>query len=478
MPSEVAVPALGLGRSNGVLAEWYLPDGAQVQPGDLVCRYETDHIAFEVEAEDAGTLRHRVAAGGRPAQGATAALILAPGEDEPAAPLATWGLDPHPVAAPEAAVEEAAAPDTEAAVVVRDEALPAAVPADGPGSGWDAFAGTGNGGFHWPSLDEDRREDDRRRSLRLFSRLTESEGADDTAAGDPGSGDADAPDGGPGIETWPAFAAPEDERESHGEADPGGWPADAAATLDDTSGWPADSRWGEAPAETPAPPSWGARAPFATAPPADDGAVDEDAIAAGTAPARDGTPPAVALPVPAAASVRVRVDLGGFRRLAPEFRTEWAARGIDVSETDVVVRAAGHALVAAGVSDNPVVHLVQPHARGEWRADIVSSTGALEATVREREAGPSGATPACTLYDFAAAGIEEAVAPLAPGQPLAFAIGAPGDRVLSREGGIFVVPAAAVTLTYDPAVVDPGTAAAIAAHLRDLAEAPYTLLAS
>ncbi len=82
MAIEVTVPRLGLGMKDGVIAEWYRPDGSMVEPGDAVYRLESEFIAFDVEAESAGLLRHLIESGSaRP--GAVVAYILSPGERVP-----------------------------------------------------------------------------------------------------------------------------------------------------------------------------------------------------------------------------------------------------------------------------------------------------------------------------------------------------------------------------------------------------------
>src|SRR5687767_15972818 len=68
---------------GGLVAEWYRPDGAAVQPGDPVCRIECAFVAFEVEAEKAGLLLHRRPAGSIERPGVVLGHILAAGEAVP-----------------------------------------------------------------------------------------------------------------------------------------------------------------------------------------------------------------------------------------------------------------------------------------------------------------------------------------------------------------------------------------------------------
>ncbi|MGI8927117.1 MAG: 2-oxo acid dehydrogenase subunit E2 [Tepidiformaceae bacterium] len=83
MPTEVLIPKLGMTMTEGTVAEWHVPDGATVQPGDLIYRLETEKIEFEVEAETAGTVRHIVPQGTALEPGAVVGYILAAGETLP-----------------------------------------------------------------------------------------------------------------------------------------------------------------------------------------------------------------------------------------------------------------------------------------------------------------------------------------------------------------------------------------------------------
>ena len=83
MPAVVAVPQLGRDMAGVVVAEWYRPDGAKVDVGELVCRIECDFVAVEVEAEAPGVLRHRRPAGSIERPGTVLAVLLAPGESMP-----------------------------------------------------------------------------------------------------------------------------------------------------------------------------------------------------------------------------------------------------------------------------------------------------------------------------------------------------------------------------------------------------------
>lgn len=118
MPAVVAVPQLGRDMAGGVVAEWYRPDGAKVDIGELVCRVECDFVAVEVEAEAPGVLRHRRPAGSIERPGAVLAVLLAPGESMPpedalATPDAVSPEQPFPASEPGAADEAAPLVDVE-----------------------------------------------------------------------------------------------------------------------------------------------------------------------------------------------------------------------------------------------------------------------------------------------------------------------------------------------------------------------------
>ena len=63
MAVSVELPDLGRDMAGGLVAEWYLPDGAAVGAGEPVCRVECAFVAYEVEAAESGLLRIRRPAG-------------------------------------------------------------------------------------------------------------------------------------------------------------------------------------------------------------------------------------------------------------------------------------------------------------------------------------------------------------------------------------------------------------------------------
>jgi pyruvate/2-oxoglutarate dehydrogenase complex dihydrolipoamide acyltransferase (E2) component len=60
---ELTMPKLGMSMTEGELAEWLVPDGAQVAEGQPIYSVESDKSTQEVEAPAAGVLRQIAAAG-------------------------------------------------------------------------------------------------------------------------------------------------------------------------------------------------------------------------------------------------------------------------------------------------------------------------------------------------------------------------------------------------------------------------------
>jgi hypothetical protein len=107
--------------AGGLVAEWYLPEGASVGPGDLVCRLECEFVAVEIEAQAGGLLHHRKPAGSVERPGTVIGMLLAPGEspaDDPPRPDSTTpaapGLEPVTAASDPAAPAESGPPSPSA----------------------------------------------------------------------------------------------------------------------------------------------------------------------------------------------------------------------------------------------------------------------------------------------------------------------------------------------------------------------------
>ncbi|MCZ6887391.1 MAG: 2-oxo acid dehydrogenase subunit E2 [Gammaproteobacteria bacterium] len=83
MPTEIYLVKVGMTMTEGTVEEWYVADGATVEPGDLLYRLETEKVNLDVDAEIAGIVRHLVGDGTTLEPGEVVGLIYAPGEEIP-----------------------------------------------------------------------------------------------------------------------------------------------------------------------------------------------------------------------------------------------------------------------------------------------------------------------------------------------------------------------------------------------------------
>ncbi|NIP16519.1 MAG: 2-oxo acid dehydrogenase subunit E2 [Pseudomonadales bacterium] len=113
MPTEIYLVKVGMNMTEGVVEEWYIPDGGTVEVGELLYRLETEKVNLDVDAEVAGTVKHLVGEGVTMKPGEVVGYVYAPGEEIP---------DDLP-----AAGTPAAAPAAEAAEVPAAPAAPVAV---------------------------------------------------------------------------------------------------------------------------------------------------------------------------------------------------------------------------------------------------------------------------------------------------------------------------------------------------------------
>lgn len=82
MAAELKVPKLGMDMEEAEIVRWIVDDGAAVEKGDPVLEIDTDKVAYEIEANAAGTIRSlKGSAGEKIKVGATLAYIVAPGEE-------------------------------------------------------------------------------------------------------------------------------------------------------------------------------------------------------------------------------------------------------------------------------------------------------------------------------------------------------------------------------------------------------------
>ncbi len=83
MPTEIYLVKVGMNMTEGVIDEWYVPDGGTVEKGDMLYRLETEKVNLDVDAEVSGTVRHLVAEGITMEPGDIVGYVYAAGEDIP-----------------------------------------------------------------------------------------------------------------------------------------------------------------------------------------------------------------------------------------------------------------------------------------------------------------------------------------------------------------------------------------------------------
>ncbi|MBH79061.1 MAG: dihydrolipoamide acetyltransferase, partial [Gammaproteobacteria bacterium] len=63
MPTEIYLVKVGMNMTEGVVDEWYIPDGANVEVGEMLYRLETEKVNLDVDAEAAGVVKHLIGEG-------------------------------------------------------------------------------------------------------------------------------------------------------------------------------------------------------------------------------------------------------------------------------------------------------------------------------------------------------------------------------------------------------------------------------
>ena len=84
MPREIYLIKVGMTMTEGMVSEWYIPDGGAVKKGEMVYALETEKVNLDVDAEYDGTVRHLVEAGLTLAPGDVVGYIFEAGEEIPA----------------------------------------------------------------------------------------------------------------------------------------------------------------------------------------------------------------------------------------------------------------------------------------------------------------------------------------------------------------------------------------------------------
>ena len=63
MTTQLTIPRLEMSMTEGVLTEWLVPDGAQVNEGDPIYSLETGKSIQEIQAPTSGRLTQRASVG-------------------------------------------------------------------------------------------------------------------------------------------------------------------------------------------------------------------------------------------------------------------------------------------------------------------------------------------------------------------------------------------------------------------------------
>ncbi len=157
MPREIYLVKVGMSMTEGMVSEWFIPDGGEVKKGDMVYALETEKINLDVDAEYDGIVKHMVEVGVTLEPGDVVGYIFEAGEEIPddfgPAPTPSTESAPTPTDVPVALVAVETAPVSAAPVAVqstgdgRIKSSPAARRLSRElGVDYTVLAGTGPGG--------------------------------------------------------------------------------------------------------------------------------------------------------------------------------------------------------------------------------------------------------------------------------------------------------------------------------------------
>jgi len=454
MPVPVALPQPAGWPADGAVAEWYLPDGAAVRAGDPVCRFETNFVSLDLDAEGDGILTYRHGLAGCPVDGVLG-VIVSEGEALPDFDV--------PEALPATETEDSSEPRTEVASdgeipVVDQAAQPAADATEVPGDcdashdeaqiAHEPRAGQSEPFQEWrfepprpgvevpPHVDEEP-EQARPASVLAFPRRFVVEPQS------PGSSAWDAVPG-DAVDFASALIP---QLEAGGQSGAPAWMDSQVDSREDT----------EEPVE-----DWGWQRWMPSERPTAD--LEPRAAAAQTL------------------FIRVTVDLGESHKMRDQLALEWRAQGMAPSTEDILLRAVARALRELpqfDVTHNVALRSFTPEAETFRVLAHAAERPFRDAVLALND--PSDATAEadydCVVTSFAALGIEDATPRLEAARPLALVIGAEREIVAIQGDHAAARVAASMVLAYDAAMVDDGTAARLLARIRGLIEAPYALLA-
>jgi len=84
VPREIYLVKVGMSMTEGMVSEWFVPDGGTVKKGELVYALETEKVNLDVDAEYDGTVKHMVEVGVMLKPGDVVGYIFETGEEIPA----------------------------------------------------------------------------------------------------------------------------------------------------------------------------------------------------------------------------------------------------------------------------------------------------------------------------------------------------------------------------------------------------------
>ncbi len=83
MPKEIYLLKVGMTMTEGMVSEWYIADGQQVNKGEMLYALETEKVNMDVDAEFDGKVKHLVQVGEMMKPGDVVGFIFEDGEDIP-----------------------------------------------------------------------------------------------------------------------------------------------------------------------------------------------------------------------------------------------------------------------------------------------------------------------------------------------------------------------------------------------------------
>ena len=116
MPKEIYLVKVGMSMTEGMVSEWFIPDGGQVKKGELVYALETEKVNLDVDAEYDGTVKHLVEPGVTLQPGDVVGYLFEAGEEVPETLSPLGGSAAAEVSEPDSEPPPSVAPATTGAL--------------------------------------------------------------------------------------------------------------------------------------------------------------------------------------------------------------------------------------------------------------------------------------------------------------------------------------------------------------------------